>query len=364
MDFSGHLSAFPAAHILQWAANERRTGALVVRRTRCEKRLYFRHGRVVAALSDDPGESYGRYLLLRGHLDESHLVQALQRCRQTGRRLGAVLVELGTVPQEAVQRTLHEHFCDNACDIFLWERGVFYFEAEAPPDEEIPPDSLDTIGLVMEGTRWIDEMARIRRIFVHDHVVLRHGPKYPAGGLEPFESRVGAAVDDRSTLAQIYTTVRGSYFRFLECAYRLCLREVLDLVSTEAERDAPEPATTELRLPDLILERSAERPMAVSITVFSGLYPVLTELPSREELERHPPAVAGFLTELDGHSTLAEMLATDRDLAEQQVDALMVELRQGRAALLPSPVERLEEVAEAKSAPTAARWWRKLVSRG
>jgi len=33
MEFSGRLAAFPMGDLLQWAKNERRTGALVVRRS-------------------------------------------------------------------------------------------------------------------------------------------------------------------------------------------------------------------------------------------------------------------------------------------------------------------------------------------
>ena len=157
-------------------------------------------------------------------------MHALQRCRQTGQRLGAVLVELGLLTEEQVRETLRRQFSDSVCDIFLWPRGIFYFEAEEPPAEELLPAPIDTMGLVMEGTRWIDEVARIRQILIHDNVVLRYGPKYPVRELTPYESRVGAIVDGRSKLAELYRPVRGSYFRFLDTAYRLCLRGVLDIL--------------------------------------------------------------------------------------------------------------------------------------
>jgi Domain of unknown function (DUF4388) len=357
MDFSGHLSAFPAANILQWAAQESRTGALVVRRARCEKRIYFRDGRVTACLSDDPGESFGRYLLLYGYVSEENLVRALQGCRQTGRRLGAMLVEQGSLSERQVRDTLQRQFSDSVCDIFLWKRGIFYFETEEPPAEEIPPEAIDTVGLVMEGTRWIDEVARLRKIFVHDNVILRHGPKYPVGGLTPFESRIGATVDGRSNLADLYSAVRGSHFRFLDAAYKLCLREVLDIAYVG---EANEPATSELKLLEPTIERSLERHPALPVTVFGGMYPVLTELPEAAQLSRHSRPVLDFLTNLDGRSKLEELLAADSERAEIQLEALLVELRQGRVALLPASPERLDERADETGEPAAGRWWRHL----
>lgn len=362
MDFSGHLSAFSAAHILQWAANERRSGALVVRRSRCEKRIFFAHGRVVGAISDDPGEAYGRFLLLRGHVDEKGLVQALQRCRQTGRRLGAVLAELGLLADGEVRATLQRHFTETVCDIFLWKRGVFFFEAEEPPAEEIPPAVIDTMAVVLEGTRWVDEFDRIRKILVHDSVVLRHGPKHPKGGLDPYESRIAAAVDSRSTLAELFAGIRGSYFWFLSTALDLCLREVLDISEIGEEN---EQSTDEIRLSEVLAERGGgpgggERPLAVPVSALHALHPLLAALPERRELERYPPPVVDFLTALDGETPLADLLHPERHLAVQQLEALLVELRQGRLALLPAPVADLERRADEQQAPEAARWWRRL----
>jgi Domain of unknown function (DUF4388) len=358
MDFSGHLSAFPAASILQWAANERRTGALVVRRTRCEKRIYFRDGRVVACLSDDPGESYGRYLLLHGYVAEENLVRALQRCRQSGRRLGAVLVELGTLSEAQVRDTLCRQFSDTVCDIFLWQRGIFYFEADDPTAEEIPPEAIDTMGLVLEGTRWVDEVARIRKVLAHDNVVLRHGPKYPVGGLTVYESRIGATVDGRSNLADVYATIRGSYFRFLDAVHRLCRREVLDVYRVG---EPYEPPSGDLKLSELILERSREGALSVPVSALGKLYPVLTVPPEQSQLGRQARYVAELLVALDGRTALGDLLADDPDHAEQQVEAVLVEMRQGRLALLPAPPERLDTEADRDGAPAAGRWWRLLV---
>ena len=73
MELSGQLSTFSLADVLQWLSEDRRSGALVVRRSDREKRLYFRQGRLIACLSDDPGEYYGEDLLLHGDLSEQQL---------------------------------------------------------------------------------------------------------------------------------------------------------------------------------------------------------------------------------------------------------------------------------------------------
>src|SRR6185369_16044484 len=106
MEFSGRLAAFPMGDLLQWALNDRRTGALVVRRSEREKRVYFHAGEVIACLSNDPAEYYGQHLLVNCYLNQDQLFQALTFCTTKGMRLGAALHELGLLPPEVVQQTL------------------------------------------------------------------------------------------------------------------------------------------------------------------------------------------------------------------------------------------------------------------
>ncbi|HEY2739929.1 MAG TPA: DUF4388 domain-containing protein [Thermoanaerobaculia bacterium] len=129
MEFSGRLAAFPMGDLLQWAKNERRTGALVVRRSEREKRVYFHQGEIVGCLSDDPAEFYGQHLLVNGYLDDGQLFKALTHCTSHNIRLGAALRELEILPQDVIQRTLREQIEDSICDMFLWPRGLFYFQA-------------------------------------------------------------------------------------------------------------------------------------------------------------------------------------------------------------------------------------------
>src|SRR5579859_4799156 len=175
MEFSGRLTAFPPSDLLQWALNDRRSGALVVRRSEREKRIYFHAGEVIACLSNDPAEYYGQHLVLNGYLQSDQLFEALTYCTNKGIRLGTALLDLGMLSAEVIQQTLRAQIEDVICDLFLWERGVFYFRAEMPMEEEILPEPIHAIGLIMEGTRWLDEYRRIRKVLAHDNIVLGRG---------------------------------------------------------------------------------------------------------------------------------------------------------------------------------------------
>jgi hypothetical protein len=360
MDFSGRLAAFPMSDLLQWAKNEGRTGALVIRRSAREKRIYFDRGDVVGCLSDDPAEYYGQHLMISGHLTEKQLFQALTRCTQQKVRLGSALRELGLLPDEVIQRTLREHIEDVIWDIFLWPRGLFYFQAEMLPEEELLPAPIETIGLILEGNRWIDEVARIRRVLVHDGVVIRRGESWPGTDLGPLDRRVAHSVEGQ-TVGDLYRKVRGSYFRLLESVYRLCIASVLDI--EDVGEDSP--GTFEMSVYDLLLEQATEdqilvarKHMAVPLDLLERCCPAWVVEPSAEEQKRMPVRAREFYTRLDGRTLLRDAFSGDARQRGRELDLLFLQLQKGRLALLPASLEQLDQQADGRWVAPIRRWWR------
>lgn len=365
MEFSGRLTAFPLGDLLQWAKNDRCTGALVIRRSEREKRIYFHGGEVVGCLSNDPAEYYGQHLVLHGHLSEDQLFRALSHCTTQGTRLGVALRALTMLPPEVIQRTLREQIEDSVCDLFLWQRGIFYFQSEMPQEEEILPQPINVLGLVMEGTRRLDEVGRIRRVLVHDDIVLRRGERWPGGeSLTPVQRRLVQQVDGHQTLAEHYKKVRGSYYRFLEGTFRLCVGMVLDI---EEVRDRTESPTHELSVYDLLLEQATEeqilvarRHMAVPLDLLERCYPVWVEEPAEDEQTRMPAKARDFYARFDGRTSLGDAFSGDARVRGREMDLLLLQLQKGRLALLPAPVESLEQAAERRGQPALQRWWRRV----
>lgn len=359
MEFSGRLSAFPPSELLQWAKNDRRTGALVLRRSSREKRISFRDGEVVACLSDDPAELYGQHLLLNGLLSEGELIRALTQCGKTGKRLGEQLQELGVLTGEQVQRTLRAHIQDLIADLFLWNRGVFYFQAGMPPREDLVPLTIDTMGLMMEGARWADEHQRIRRVLVHDEVVLCRRPGVQPQGLSPLERWIHGKVNDRRTLAQLYRATGGSYFRFLAAALALCVHEVLDLKDVPLLQ-APVATTHEINLLDLMREQASEEQLLamhrggnVPLSALEPLVPLWVGAQPSDE------PMAQVAARCDGSLRLREMLPED---GSRDFDLFLQALAKGELCLLPAPLAELENRLPGPAGGAGQKWWRQVLT--
>jgi len=364
MEFSGRLASFPIADILQWAQNDRRTGALVVRRSGSEKRVYFRDGDIVACISDDAAEYFGQFLLVHELLEEAKLVQALTHCQKHGGLLGNVLVELGLLSRQRLETALRAHVEDLVCELFLWHNGIFYFTNELVGEWQELPAPLPAAAVALEGSRRADEYRRIRRLFVHDQVVLKRGSRR-AEAATPLQKRVMREVDGERSLGEVYNAVRASWYRYLEAAYQMTVAGVLDVSDV---RDPSDSHSTELRLADLLIEQVAaeqtvflKQHLAIPFEALERCVPVWVRPPDAEESSRMSAGVREFYAQIDGRANLAELVGSlDREERSRRMDRLILQLRKGALALLPATLEELDEaVAEAPQRPAAA-WWRRL----
>lgn len=363
MEFSGRLASFPLGDVLQWTSQENRTGALVVRRSQREKRVYFEEGQIVACVSDDPFEYYGQFLLNHGYIGEGQLVKALTRCRQRDQRLGTALSELDILSADLIQATLRELIEDLVCDLFLWRRGVFYFERETRPLEEILPHPIDPVKVALEGARWIDEYERIRTVFVHDNVVVRLSNE-DIGELDPLATAIVRALVAPMSLADLYQSVKGSYYRFLEATFALTVAGVIDIEAVGEE--AITSSSMELRVADLLLEQAAEEQvlfskqhLALPVDVVNRFCPVWVADPAAEERERMPKWAVELASRIDGQTRLQAVWSKDHTERHRQADFLVLQLRKGTLALLPEPIAVLEK----RPAMKERGWLQKIFGR-
>ncbi len=366
MEFSGRLASFPVAELLTWAANDRRPGSLVLRRSSREKRIYFGGGEIVACLTDSTTEFYGQHLLLEGYLGAEALTRCLVQCQQESKRLGVVMVEEGILTRAVVERTLAEQIEDLICDVFLWDRGIFFFQTDQPPAEDILAQPINTLGLVLEGTRWIDEVNRLREGIAHDNLYLRRVMKEEPEDLSPRGAAIFRKLKSAMTIAKLYKLTGGSYYRFLDEASKLAQRDVLRVL--DQGKSTPK-STQELPLSNLLLEQAAEEQLShartdtIPLAVVGGLVPVWALAPDRDTWPAMSPSERDFLSRIDGRTRLEDLLSTDPEARSQETEMLTVQLRKGAVALIPAPLEELEAKADREDTPRRRRWWRPFWNR-
>lgn len=345
MELSGRLSSFPIAEILQWSHNDRRTGSLVVRAAGREKRVHFQDGQIVNCLTDDPSEFFGQFLLLNGYLEQSNLYRCLALCKERGRRLGEVLLQEGLMELADIQRTLRYHLEDVICDIFLWDHGVFFFRSEDTPSEELLAEPIATLGLALEGSHWVDEMARIRKDLVDDHIVLERRVAEPKVDLKPRQRRILREVDGVRRLEALYGAVHGSFYRFLMATHELL---ELELIAVSHLGQTLHPRRKDTGLDDLLWEQAtkeqaAERHHLATLGDLERYVPLWVRAPGAQERERMSATARAFYDRFDGRRRLREILSPDETEWRHQLELLMLQIGKEAVALLPAPLDTLRE---------------------
>ena len=135
LEAPGDLSETPLAAVLLEALNVRATGVLEVAHGGGTSRLWFREGRPVGAQVFVGFRPLGQLLLQSGLIDVDALSQSLQRMAETRRPQGELLVEMGCVSREDVDRVLAEQQAGYFGLIAALDAGAFAFEGSAPvPD--------------------------------------------------------------------------------------------------------------------------------------------------------------------------------------------------------------------------------------
>lgn len=360
MEFTGRLGAMSISDLLQWPHHERRSGSLVVRTARREKRVLFERGLVVGCISGDPAEYFGQHLLLNGYLVRDQLLQALDLCRVSSVRLGSALVDLGVLSPDTAAWALAKHVEERICDLFLWSHGVFYFLQELPEVGDRLTEPLDPLALSLEGTKWADEHERIRRLLVHDGIVLRRSGSTVAAEVTPLVARVLQGTGRPRRLDDLYRSVQGSHFRFLEAVYGLLVAGALEVEGVEEEKDS----TNEVRMFDMLLEQAAEeevlftpRHFSLPLEWLNRFFPLWVdaegadaETPLADEL--------AFYRLMDGNRSLGDLVLSEVEPQQRamRLDLVLLQLQKGRLALLPRPLADLKALGKGSLNPWVRRF--------
>jgi hypothetical protein len=362
VEFTGRLAVFPMSALLQWAKQERATGSLVVLRREREKRILFRRGEILGCYANDSREYFGNYLLSHGLVEPSVLGPVLAASRKNGKRIGETLVAAGGISTEELRRALRRAIEESTCDLFLWRRGLFYFEDGAPPEESLLPEPIDTFELVLEGTRWMDEHARLRKVFVDDLVELGHGPKWPAERLDPYSTHVLKGLTGTATLADVHRRAGGVIYPILEVLAKMTRAGVVEIVSA-GQGSVTESSEIDIR--HLLMQQAKKEEVVISrerallpLEFLEVLCPVWIRPRTEEELAVYGADQQRFLRGFDGRTPIQKLLAADEETRADQIEALLVEIRKRDLALLPARLEEVERRLD--EASPLKRLWKKL----
>jgi hypothetical protein len=233
MGVSGNLKTMLPGDLLQWLSLGQKTGTLIVTKKAVEKKIFFQRGRVISSASNDPREYLGQFLMSHGYITEPELMKAMQVQAESHIFLGKILVMIDVIDEESLQRLMRRKAEEAIYDIFLWREGDFTFIDDELPTMEMIPLQVDVTGLIMEGTRRVDEWQRIRLLIPNETLVPSVIKPLDPGELDEAQRMIVAAIDGRRAIADIVLESRSSMFVVSETLYRLVRESFVELTDAQ-----------------------------------------------------------------------------------------------------------------------------------
>jgi len=327
----GEIENTSVPDLLRSILSSGEAGVLTFRNSEFTKSLYVQGGRILFAASTDPDERLGESLLLRGKITARQYLDASKQI-QPGRRLGAILVEMGALDPEDLIPAVEQQVRDILMDLFQWTRGEYEFVIKEMDPSDILSLNVSPENLVLEGIRHSRAWSRIYAGIGGLETV-----PFPTGKTEVLykldltddEQEVLTHVNGRSTVEQI---CQMSYLpNFETCRILWALFLVRVIRRAQAGEDAAVSANARERENALDLEDVVERFNQMFARIYGFLrgrigdeVDQFMEVVLDEVSRQYGSLLAGVDLKGYGRADFEQMLANVADLPPEQRKGLMV----------------------------------------
>ncbi|MFZ5980554.1 MAG: DUF4388 domain-containing protein [Candidatus Zixiibacteriota bacterium] len=253
MSLSGNLKTVSFPDILQLLATGKKTGTLECRTSTRQKEVSFKDGNIIFASSVNSSEDLlGNMLLKKGKISKTDLERAITLHKQTGRQLGTTLIDMNLFSKEEIAECLKLQIEEIVYNLFSWKEGDFIFHEGATPKNTQFLIELNTMNVIMEGTRRIDEWMEIQKVLPEDDALLNiiKSPKVNREEitLSLDEFKMLALINGERTLPDLIN--QSSMGEFVSCRaiYRLITGKLVEVVGKKGKENVIEEDEEEIIL--------------------------------------------------------------------------------------------------------------------
>jgi hypothetical protein len=148
--------------ILVYLNRERKTGTLTVSASSATKNIYLKTGDVIFASSTYEDDRLGEMLLKAGKITVEQYDKSVEVLKATGKRQGAILVELGYLTPKEIFWGLKYQVNEIIQSMFLLEDAGYEFREGNIPAEEVIALKMSMGNLIYAGINRITNWTRIR----------------------------------------------------------------------------------------------------------------------------------------------------------------------------------------------------------
>ena len=235
MALKGNLRDFSTTQLLNLINLARKTGLLVIESKNGTAQVFFKEGKLVYATYAGQDGRLTSMLARAGKLTDAqaHKINEQPESRNE-KELGALLIQSGQLSQNDIVASVRSYVLDVVYRLFSWVDGTFRFEpSQLPPGDRIAV-KVDLENVIMEGSRRIKEIERLREELPDLDVALRFTDRPDARlrniNLSVDEWRVVSFINPKNTMRQIAQANNMSDFQIRKIIYGMLQAGLVELV--------------------------------------------------------------------------------------------------------------------------------------
>jgi len=328
---SGSLGAIDLPHLFEQAMRSELTGRCTIQRDDAVKTVIFDGGAPVFATSNQPYDRLGDLLYREGKLSWEQYVQCQDLMVESGRRIGAVLVDKGLIKPRELFPLVRHQVEEIIYSLFAWWDGHYVIGFGEPAPEERIRLEVHGTALCVEGIRRKYGLDRLLELVGPPETRLMALPaldqRLARAGLSADERAALEAMDGERTLREISRMIPIEEPELYQIAYAaLVLGAVLPKGAGDVRSHGGEPVPVAQRR-DLAIDRkrvAAKHAQVREGDYFSllGLRPDATSHEVLRAYERMRLDFSGASIAEEVSTEMAVELAEIRELVEEAYQIL------------------------------------------
>ncbi|MCJ7483330.1 MAG: DUF4388 domain-containing protein, partial [Thermodesulfovibrionales bacterium] len=220
------LKKFHFPQILVDLHRNRKTGTLTVLiPAGATKNVYLDRGNAVFASSTDEDDRLGETLIKLGKITFEHYERSVELLKETGKRQGTILVELGYLTPKDLVLGVKSQVREIIYSLFEFEDAEYEFNEGQLPTREVITLQMSMGNLVYEGMKRIHNVVRIKREMPAMNAVLKSNEDSAMLFQDiVFSSRdkaMLATIDGTKTVKELIDSTASATFEAMKTLYIL-----------------------------------------------------------------------------------------------------------------------------------------------
>ena len=237
---AGDVKDMTIPWLFQSLRAEKKTGTVTFSRETGIKKVNFQNGDVIFASSNLDNDRLEDFLLRSNKLTRAQFDASTELTKKTGKKLGAILIELGFISPQDLVAGFKEQVKKIILSLFIWRDGRYIFDDGPLPSSDIIPLQMSIGNLIIEGIQGQDWQV-VRKSLPPLRTKLRPAADpsflFQGADIEQDQRSILSLIDGDKTIEELCSLSGLGDFNTLKAIYALLALKMAETGAIKTEQE-------------------------------------------------------------------------------------------------------------------------------